>query len=267
MAVVTISRGLGSEGHTLATGLAEKLGYEVVSREDVVGAAARYGVPEARLQEALLEAPTFWDRLTLGRARYLAFVRAALCERAVQDRIVYEGNAGHLLLRGVPHVVCIRILAPVSHRVEVAKQRFGMTDDEAARHVENADRQRESWAQNLYGADCWDPALFDLVVNLRTLSVAGAVDAAATVVSRPEFAPNDASRKAMSDLLLESRVSAALAADADTLSAEVRVQADGGVVTLHGRASMVDAVIAVARGVEGVTKVDHLDLAAPEYTV
>ncbi len=270
MPIVTISRGPGSEGRALAERVAAELGFDLFGREDLLHAAARHGVPEAQLQEALLEAPSFWDRLTLGRRRYLAFVQAALCERAAADDLVYEGNAGHLLLGGIDHLLCVRLIAPVGHRVEVAMERLGTSRAEAARYVEEADHQRESWTRKLYGVDWLDPNLYDLTLNLRTLTLEGAVEATVAMARRPEFSATEPSRRAMADLLLESRVRAALAADHHTAAAEVAVSADDGVVALRGRlrpASMVDAVLEVARDVDGVREIDDRNLAAPEYTV
>jgi cytidylate kinase len=270
MAVVTVSRGAGSQGQAFARHLADRLGYELVSREDVVQAAAKSGVPAERLQKALLEAPGFWDRLTLDRKRYLAFVQAALAGRAAGDRIVYEGNAGHLLLRGVSHVVCIRLLAPLSHRVQTAVETLGMSHDAAVHYIESSDHERESWTRFLYGVDWLDPALYDVTLNLRTLGIEGAVEAAFAVVRQDEFQPSAASRRAMENLLLTSRVMAALAADDETAAAGVQVQADDGLVSLRGRvrpARMVDAVLGVVGRVEGVKAIDPRDLGAPDYTV
>ncbi len=270
MAIVTVSRGAGSKGQAFARELAARLGYELVSREDVVQEAAKYGVPAERLQKALLDAPGFWDRLTSERKRYLAFVQAALSERARTDRIVYEGNAGHLLLRDVSHVVCIRLLAPLSLRVQTAMEASGMSRDDAVRYIENSDRERENWTRFLYGVDWLDPVLYDVTLNLRTLLIDGAVEAALAVVQRPEFAPSAESRRAMENLVLESRVRAALAADGETAAAGVQVHADDGLVSLRGRvrpARMVDAVLGVVGRVEGVKGIDQRDLGAPDYTV
>ena len=74
----------------------------------------------------------------------------------------------------------------------------------------------------------------------------------------------------MADLVLASRVRAALAANAETAPAEVDVRADDGVVYLKGRlrpASMVNPTVDVAAGVEGVRRVDREQLDAPDYTV
>jgi cytidylate kinase len=270
MAIVTISRGSASGGLLLAEGLAARLGYEIVSREDIVHEAARFGVPEEKLQEALISAPHFWQRFSHDRRRYLAFVQAALCEHAQKDRIIYHGNAGHLLLRGISHVVCIRLIASLTFRVRMVMERLKVSQEEAVRHIEKMDDQRKNWTRFLYDEDWLDPGLYDLVVNLNTLEVEGAVTIAAAAIERPEFAVTEESRQAMANLTLASKVRAALAANSDTAFADVEVVARDGVITLRGKirpAQMIDPVIEVAGGVEGVLKVDREHLDSPELTV
>lgn len=270
MAIVTISRGSASGGLLLAEGLAAKLGYEIVSREDIVHEAARFGVPEQSLQEALVKPPRFWQRFSHDRRRYLAFVQAALCEHAQKDRIVYHGNAGHLLLRGVSHVVCIRLIASLPFRVRMVMERTKLTQEEAVRYIGKMDEQRRSWTRFLYDEDWLDPGLYDLIINLNTLEVDGAVEIASTAVGRREFEATEASRKAMADLVLASRVRAALAADTRTASAEVEVNVHEGVVALRGKirpASMLEPVLQVTEGVKGVSRVDRENLDSPDFTV
>lgn len=254
----------------LAERVAEQLGFDIVSREEVVHEAARFGVPEEELQKALLEAPGLWDRFQHQRRRYLAFVQAALCERVRDGRVVYHGNAGHLLLQGVSHVACVRLIAPVEFRVRMLRERSGRTEVEALDYIQRVDRQREKWTRFLYGVDWLDPHLYDLCINLRTLDVDDAVGLVVGLAEATRFQPTEESRRAMADLVLSSRVGAALAADERTAAAEVEVRADGGVVYIRGRlrpASLVDAVIDVAGCVRGVERVDRDDLAAPDYTV
>lgn len=267
MAVVTISRGSASGGRLLAETLATRLGYEVVSREDIVHAAAGFGAAEDSLMQALLKPPSFWDRFTHERRRYLAFVQAALCERAARDRMVYHGNAGHLLVPGISHVVRIRLIAAMPFRILQVQGREHVSREEAIRLIESADVQRKNWTRFLYGKDWLDPHLYDLTLNLETLTVEGAADVAAAAVQREEFAPTEESRTAMADLALASRVQAVLAANDETAQADVTVRADGGTVFLKGRVrppSAVDAVIRVASGVEGVQAVNRDALGSPD---
>jgi cytidylate kinase len=268
--IITISRGSATGGRALARGLAERLGYAPVSREDIIESASKFGVSEGELQEALLKPVRLRDRFGHARRRYLAFVQEALCERAKDDCIIYHGNAGHLLLRGVSHVVCVRLIAPAAHRIAVEMEREHLSREEATARIAAMDRQRKEWTRFLYGVDWLDPSLYDLTINLQTLALDGAVELVAAAAQRPEFQATDASRRAMADLLLASRVRAALAADKTTAAAEVEVRAEGEVVYLKGRvrpASVVEPILRVAAGVPGVREVVRRDLDAPEYTV
>jgi cytidylate kinase len=270
MSIITISRGTGSGGQLLAERLAEELGYEAVSREDIVAEASKFGAEEEDLRLALLKPPGVWGRFSHQRTRYLAFVQAALCERVKNGRVVYHGNAGHLLLPGVSHVICVRLIAPLDLRTQMLKEQRQMAEADALAFIHKMDRQREQWTRFLYGVDWLDPSLYDLCVNLRTLYIADAVELVLCATRAARFQPTAESLKAMTDLTLASRVRAALAAKDRTAAAEVEVRADDGIVALRGKlrpASLVDDVLEVVAQVEGVDRIDRNDLAAPDYTV
>ena len=60
MAIVTISRGSASGGLLLAKGLAKKLGYDLITREEIIrGGASKFGVVEAKLEKAIVGPPVF----------------------------------------------------------------------------------------------------------------------------------------------------------------------------------------------------------------
>lgn len=270
MPIITISRGSGSGGQDLAERVAERLGLGVVSREEVVHEAAAFGASEEALQKALLEPPGLWERFQHERHRYLAFVQAALCQRVQNGDVVYHGNAGHLLLPGISHVLRVRLIAPLASRVRMLRERLDMSEADAVEHCQKVDRQREKWTRFLYGVDWLDPHLYDLSVNLRTMTVEDAVEVCVVLSESPRFRPTDRSARAMRDLVLASRARAALAADERTASVELDLRVDDGVLYLKGRlrpASLVDAVLEVVSGLEGVDRVDRENLAAPELTV
>jgi cytidylate kinase len=254
----------------LAEDLAARLDYALVSREDIIREASAFGVSEAALQEALLKPVSFWSRFGHERRRYLAFVQDALCKWAERDHIIYHGNAGHLLLRGITHVLCVRLIAPLEYRIRIVMERQGLSESDAFRYIEHLDQQRRNWTRFLYGVDWLDPGLYDLTINLQTLTVAGAGDLVAAAAQRPEFQPTDESRTAMADLVLASRVRAALAASSATASVDVEVRADHGIVLLHGKVrpvSLIAPILEVVAGVPGVREIDREELQAPDYTV
>ena len=112
MSVITISRGSFSGGKMLAECLSQELGYRCVDREVIVERAAAHGVSQEELRDALQKPPTFLERIQHKKYLYLVLIQAALIEEVRTGKAVYHGNAGHLLLKGGPHILRVRIIAP-----------------------------------------------------------------------------------------------------------------------------------------------------------
>jgi hypothetical protein len=53
-----------------------------------------------RKEQALHSAPSIFDRITFGKEKYVAYIRAALLDQAQKDNLVYHGLVGHFLLQG-----------------------------------------------------------------------------------------------------------------------------------------------------------------------
>jgi cytidylate kinase len=258
MPVITISRGSFSGGKMLAECLADKLGYRCIDRDVIVKSAATYGVPEEALRDALSKPPSFWDRFRHTKYVYLTLIQAALTEEVRTGRAVYHGHAGHLLLRGVSHVLRTRIIAPMPFRVRAVQDRLRMSETEALAHIQKVDHDRRTWTHYLYGVDWGDPSLYDLVLNLDSLDIQAACTLITQAAAERCFAETAESRAAMEDLALASRVRASLAVSSRTSTLEVEVSARSGAVTISGRLPTVDqapALQEVVRQVPGVTDV------------
>lgn len=258
MAVITISRGSFSGGKMLGECLADKLGYRCIDRDVIVERAAAYGVPQEELRDALAKPPSFWDRFRHKRYIYLTLIQAALTEEVQNGKAVYHGNAGHLLLRGVSHVLRTRIIASMSYRVAAVQDRLKLSEADALGHIQQMDQDRQKWTHYLYGVDWGDPSLYDLVVNLAAIDIPGACDLIAAAAALHGFAETAESRAAMENLVTASRVRATLALAPPTSDLEVAVVARGGSVTIRGRLSpgvQFTEVEAIVRGVDGVRDV------------
>jgi osmotically-inducible protein OsmY len=258
MAIVTISRGTYTGGIAVAEALAAELGHPCVSREVVRDAAQESGVAEVSLQATLEEPPRFWQTTPGTIPAHLNLVRTALLKRAQGGDLVYHGYAGHLLLRGVPHVLRARIIADDASRVAAAMRDKGLTEKQAVEFVRKLDVQLAKWTRFLYGVDWQDPGLYDVVLNLEHVSVKEAAATLAAMTRLAAFQPTPQARKAFADLLLSSTVWAALTADPRTRSANIRVAADDGAVFISGSAGnerVLRAVTELAAQVPGVTGV------------
>jgi cytidylate kinase len=259
MSIIAISRGTFAGGEALAKRVAERLGYQYTSREMTIDvAAARYRVPPEELTEAMDRRPSFWRRVLGERAAYLTFVRATLCEHTEGDKLVYHGYLGQLLLPGVSHVISVRVIADMEFRLRAVMQQQNLARQDALAYIEKTDKERREWTRFLFEVDWEDPRLYDVVLNLNRMSLDTACETVARLTERTEFQPTAASRKAMQDLAISSRVSAALATDFRTRDADLKVTADDGIVTITGATQwpeVADAVPPVVRKVDGVKEV------------
>lgn len=260
MAVVTISSEMGSGGPEIGAALAQRLGYRYVDREVISQAARQYGLVEARLADLDERKPTLFQRFDAETRRYTLGTQAALCELAQQDNVVLMGRGGQWLLRGIPHVLRVRVTAPFEDRVHrlAAKrvpQAASATPPRAlVEMVRQDDAGRAGRTRYLYDIDINDPTLYDVLINTTTLTVEAAVDLLETLLRHSDLATTEASRRLVADRALAARVEMTLATHPKTRKARITVEAEDGVVTLEAAADLADAS-AVARDVPGVRDV------------
>jgi len=266
MSVITISRGSFSGGKMLAECLAESLGYRCVDREVIVERAAAHGVSQEELRSALEKPPTLLDRFQHRKYLYLVLIQAALAQEVCTGKAVYHGNAGHLLLKGGPHIVRVRIIAPLEFRVKMARDRLKLTRAEALDHIARMDQDRRKWTQYLYGVDWGDPSNYDIVLNLEFMDITEACKTVSVLARQRCFEFTPGCQSAMNDLALASRVRAELALAGPTSHLEFEVDAKDGVVRIRGAVSHVrDAgeVRRIAETVPGVKALNLDELASP----
>jgi cytidylate kinase len=260
MSVITISRGSFSGGKMLAECLAKELGYRCVDRDAVVEKAAAAGISQQELRKALEKPPSFWDRLRHKRYAYLAVMQAALAEEVREGKIVYQGHAGHLLLKGGPVVFRARIIAPLEMRISMAERRLELGRNEVISYIEKVDEERKRWARFLYGVDWTDASLYDVVLNLEHITLARACEIIATSVRGQQcFQFGLECRRAMDDFAIASQVKANLALGPATRSLELEVEVSDGEAKIFGRLSdvhQVDEIERIALAVKGVERVN-----------
>lgn len=232
MQVVCISRGTFSGGKELAEKLADKLGYNCLSREELIEAATKEGIQVGKLEVAMMKPWTFNEKLAIEREHYLAFTTAYLCDRAIEGRLVYHGRTGHLLLPGVSHVMRVRVIADKEYRIKAAMQRLGITREKAQKYIEDVEEDIRRWVQSMYGISWEDASHYDVIVNLAQMSADNAASALVPMAQLPNFQMTPASYQTMEDLRLSAKARLMLARDERTASVSFKVKASKGVVTV-----------------------------------
>ena len=170
------------------------------------------------------------------------------------------GRGGQWLLRGIPHVFRIRVIAPFELRVKRAVKKLAGQMGEAVNPravtdmVRRDDAEKSGRGRYLYEVDINDPSLYELVLNTEKLSSEAAVELIAAAALRPDFVTTEAGKQIVTDRSLGSRVQVALATHPETRKYQITVEAQRGLVTLAATAALEQAV-EVARAVHGVRDV------------
>jgi cytidylate kinase len=270
MAIITISRGSMSGGEALAQCLSTTLDYPIVARDVLVAAAKKLDVSEEILTQKIVRGPGVWESLTSNRRLYVVAVQAAIAEHLDKGNLVYHGHAGHLLLKGVPTVLRVRLIAPLGMRVRSVMQQQRLNRESAIEYIARVDNERIRWTQFIYGVDWSDPSIYDLVINLENMSMQTACATIAAIAKQPEFELTDAAKKAIVDFQLACRVKIALATNALTRELDLHLKAANGTIEIRAEVPKVGLLThtssrdereirRVVQGVEGVKQV-YLDL-------
>ncbi len=254
MSIITISRGAYSLGKEVAEKVAQRLGYECIAREVLLEASEHFNIPETKLLKTMENAPSILERFTYWREKYIAYIQAAILMHFQKDNVVYHGMAGHFFVKGVPHVLKVRIIADLDDRARLVMERDGVSKKEAVRTIKKLDEERRKWSRQLYGIDTWDPSLYDLVLHIKKFTVGDAVEIICHSINLKQFHTTTESQAALDDLVLAAQVKATLV----NLKPDIEVEAKDGVVRLWAGArntqemELAQEIKEMVKGIPGV---------------
>jgi cytidylate kinase len=260
VAIITISHQLGAGGPEIGMALAQRLGYRYVDQELIQDAVRRYGLVEEKASHLDESKPSLFERFDAETRHYITILQTTLLEFAEADNVILMGRGGQWLLRGIPHVLRVRVIAPFEARVRNWMKRTAALTGEtpnqraAADFIRRDDSEKAGRMRYLYEVDIGDPTLYDLVLNTEKLPGEVAVDMIERAVRHPALATTDAGRRIVADRALASRVQVALAMHPETRRYRITVEAQDGVVTLEGTTAL-ERAVEVARDVPGVREV------------
>lgn len=241
MAIITFSRGCFSHGKELAERVAERLGYECISREILLEASHFFHISESKLFESLHDAPGLLNRITHVQQRFVDRIKAALLEHIVKDNVVYHGLAGQMLLDGISHVLRIRVIADMEDRIKLLENRQQVSRKKALNIIELEDHERADWYQNVYRIDGNDPRFYDMVLHIGRLTIDDACDIVCQAATMDSFKATTQSQSALEDLAVENHVKVAIEdvckADVTSKKGIVHIRISGQKLKTTGAAS------------------------------
>jgi cytidylate kinase len=265
MSVITVSRQLGSLGTEISQKVAQILQYDFIDKEKIAKALATYGLPEPDLEKFDEKKPPLWDSLQIQRRKFLHFLQAVIFDFAQKGNAIIAGRGGQVLLKNLPGVLHVRVIAPLEDRVQRLSEETGGDEKQAVRVLRRSDRDSAGFIRSFFDVDWNDPALYDLVINTQKVTVETAVHMILQSIHSPEI--REAGKGRLGDIALMRKVEASLWSILGIDVRHLNIQIEEGAVTLRGAVGSwgdKENCQRVISGLEGVKRVDN-QLFVTEY--
>lgn len=262
MPLVAMTREMGSLGKDVAAGVAARSGRKVVYHEIIEPIASKMRLRKSHVERFLDGRAGLWEKLTTDKTA-LSIFTADETFRFLRDGTtgVIRGWGAVHLLRNIPHVIRVRVCAPLETRVQRMMERLATDNRETVENeIQMSEEAHSAITKRHFGVNWRDPELYDLVLCTERLSVEECVDEIDGIMQRKCFQETPDSRRMVENLSTEWAVRSALRRDERTARTHITIESDGGTLRLMGvvdTQTEANAAGEVAKGIEGVTQVDN----------
>lgn len=210
--LVTVSREFGAGGSDLARELGGRLHWPVLDRDLVHRVAERLRLDPRHVEPLDEQTPSLLARLVastllmtppelhidmdtkpiLNPDAVAEAARAAILAAAQSPPLVVVGHGAQCLFRGRPGALHVRLVAPLSCRLDRICVRETCDRAAAAAVARRMDDARRAYVRRHYHSDVHDPLLYDVQINTGRIAVDEAADQIATLVLARRGAKTDA---------------------------------------------------------------------------
>jgi cytidylate kinase len=261
MSVITLSRQLGSQGVEIAKAIASRFNYQYVDKEKIGIALADRGLPRMEIEKLDEKKPSFWDSWAIDRNKFFHHLQMIIYGFAQKNNAVIVGRGGQILLKDLPGVLHVRVIAPFEVRIRRVMEQQRGKEKQAIRLLRHSDEDSAGFIRSFFNADWEDPRLYDLVINTQKLSVDSAVMMILEAIQAPEIKEGEKkTERKLADLILFQRVESTLMALLGVGFAYIYINVEEGVVILDGTVNsgtdLANCERAVA-SIEGVERVNN----------
>ncbi|MGI9464117.1 MAG: cytidylate kinase family protein [Aestuariivirgaceae bacterium] len=270
MTVIAMTREMGSLGKDVALGLSVQMGLAVVHHELVEQELAdKMQMRESEVHRFLEGSASMLERWKIDENRLSSYTASEILQIAQKDNVLIRGWGATQLLRDVPHVLRVRICAPMPARIERMMERMGIDDETVARReIERSDTAHTRAMRRFFDADWQDPVNYHIVLNTADLPIEACIDQLRQLAGQPLFSASDSSRGVIADKIIETRICEALdeSAHVGLHSRSFDIEVKDGKVVLSGAAAtqiQIDEVEQLLGQQDGVMEVQNDILLMP----
>lgn len=257
MAIITISRQIGSLGDEIAKAVADKLGYEYIEKSRISEVLTGLGFSASDVEKYDEKKPSIWQSLSAQNRRFSHLIQAAVYELASNENVIIVGRGGQAILKDFPGTLHVKVVAPYATRLSRLVDQMGCDKNKAEQIIRRNDRDSSGYISTHFAADWDDQDFYDLVINTRTMSLDTGVAMIACAVAADEFKKNSQAFEKLGDLALTQKANSVLLGISGLTSVILGVER--GVANLSGFANSETAIkeceSAVSK-VKGIIKVN-----------
>lgn len=268
MPVIAMTREIGSLGTDVAAGLAANLGLKIIDSDIAVNTAAgSLGVGQTTVQRYMDGSASMFERWRINKSKLSRYTSEQILKLAQEGNVLIRGWGAAALFQGIPHVIKVRICAPMAFREHIINERLGGSKEADAirAEIERYDAARASTIRDSFNIDRENARLYHIVLNTSELTIDTCVKTICLLAQDPQFQDDAAARAAIVDKLLAIKVSAELRERLGVEMATIVVSAANGKIILEGNSSATFPARAekMARGIDGVHDIENRIVGAP----
>ena len=211
MAVITISREMGTGAYHIAEELAKRLKYTLVDGARITANASRYGLSPDMLQMVDEKPPSYITAEDRKRAAALNTIELILLDFVRKGDVILYGRGGQDLLVGCGNVLRLRFTAGFEERVERFAEREWIDPDLARSLIRRSDHQRGGFIHFYFDRDWSDPLGYDLTFNMSRLSAETIIENVIVAIKDPVFKESEKAAAELTDnMIMMKKIETAL---------------------------------------------------------
>jgi len=261
MAVICISRELAANGEETARELTKINGYRFIEREFIESRMIEKKIEPQDIRHFDERKPGPLSLLPERRLRFLQILKEIIFEEAAQGNCIILGRGAGAILREIPGVVSVRLVAPLNVRIRRIKLAHKCDERTAEHMIRQSDHDRRGFLKYFFDLNWQDGDIYDLTINTASLNPEST---AALIDKFRELTVSSADEKQGIQRLKDRSIEAAVINEI-IYTRKIRVQGfsavmENGRLVLNGVASSKEEAReaeAAVRGIEGVKALDN----------
>lgn len=270
MAIITISRQMGTGAYQIATEVAKKLKFTFVDGELISACAPKYGLSPEMLQVVDEKPPSYNTSEDRKRAAALNTLELILLDYARKGNVILYGRGCQYLLKECGNVLRLRIIADFEDRVERFAEREWIDPDLASSMTRRSDHQRDGFIHFYFNRTWDDPLGYDITFNTSRLSPETVIESIVVAAKDPYLKEANAGVTELIDnAILTNKIKIALLNATDLDYRPFKIVAQKGCVHLSGYLTSDEekkSAVKIVKSVKGVKAVEE-DIQVVNYDV